>query len=184
MIHLFPKLEYTVERLGLYMSFLTQRYIVTGQLPENAPEEQLEVIRKLEEEYSSAGLNLISLPRLGFTPGQPQRRRARPGASLGGPAKGGASNTHSAPSGTAPRQPPMPSPAPRPTDVPVTAVRRLPPSQRPPRTGKARPPYWAVLPAAPDILLDQGGWHFQQPLRERLVTRGGQTQGQRHQETL
>ena len=64
MIHLFPKLEYTVERLGLYMSFLTQRYIVTGQLPENAMEEQLEIIRKLEEEYNGEGLNLISLPRL------------------------------------------------------------------------------------------------------------------------
>ena len=148
MIHLFPKLKYTVERLGLYMSFLTQPYIVTGQLPENAPEEQLEANRKLEEEHNCAGLNLISLPRLGFTPVQPQRRRARPGASHGGPAKDRASNTHSAPSGTAPRQPPMASPASQPTDVPVTAVRRLPPSQRPPRTGKARPPYWAVPPTA------------------------------------
>ena len=42
------------------MSFLTQRYIVTGQLPENAPEEQLEAIRKLEREYNSAGLKILS----------------------------------------------------------------------------------------------------------------------------
>ena len=83
MIHLFPKLEYTVERLGLYMSFLTQRYIVTGQLPENAPEEQLEVIRKMEEKYSGAGLQLISLPRLGRAPVQPPRRRVRPEATAG-----------------------------------------------------------------------------------------------------
>ena len=148
MIHLFPKLEYTVERLGLYMSFLTQRYIVTGQLPENAPEEQLEIIRKKEAEYSSAGLNLISLPRLGYAPAQPPRRRARPGTAVGGTAGGGASNTNSAPSGTAPRRASIPPSAPPPTDVPVTAVRRLPPSQRPPRTGKARPPYWAVPPTA------------------------------------
>ena len=45
MIHLFPKLDYTVGRLSLYMSFLTERYIVMGQLPDNAPEEQLEAIR-------------------------------------------------------------------------------------------------------------------------------------------
>ena len=32
MIHLFPKLDYTVEKLGLYMSFLTKRYIMMGQL--------------------------------------------------------------------------------------------------------------------------------------------------------
>ena len=119
MIHLFPKLEYTVERLGLYMSFLTHRYIVTGQLPENAPEEQLDVIRKFEEEHSSAGLRLISLPRLGYTPAQPPRRWARPGTALGGPAGGGVSNTNSAPSGTAPRQASMPSSAPPPTDVPL-----------------------------------------------------------------
>ena len=86
MIHLFPKLEYTVERLGLYMSFLTHRYIVTGQLPENAPEEQLDVIRRFEEEHNSAGLRLTSLPRLGYTPAQPPRRRARPGTALRGPA--------------------------------------------------------------------------------------------------
>ena len=68
MIHLFPKLDYTVGRLGLYMSFLTQRYIVMGQLPENAPEEQLEVIRRFNEEHSGAGLCLVNLPRLGYTP--------------------------------------------------------------------------------------------------------------------
>ena len=148
MIHLFPKLEYTVERLGLYMSFLTQRYIVTGQLPENATEEQLEIIRKLEEEYNGEGLNLISLPRLGYAPAQPPRRRARPGTAVGITAGGGASNTHSAPSRTVPRGPPMPSPASPLTDVPVTTVRRLPPSQRPPRAGRVKPPYWAVPPVA------------------------------------
>ena len=39
MIHFFPKLDHTVEKLNLYMSFLTERYIVMGQMPENAPEE-------------------------------------------------------------------------------------------------------------------------------------------------
>ena len=51
MIHLFPKLDYTVERLGLCMSFLMERYIVMGQMPDNAPEEQLEVIRWFSEEH-------------------------------------------------------------------------------------------------------------------------------------
>ena len=33
MIHLFPKLDHTVKKLSLYMSFLTERYIVMGQMP-------------------------------------------------------------------------------------------------------------------------------------------------------
>ena len=73
MIHLFPKLDYTVEKLSLYMSFLTQRYIVMGQLPDNAPEEQLAAIRRFSEEHSGAGLHLINLPRLGYTLTQPPR---------------------------------------------------------------------------------------------------------------
>ena len=76
MIHLFPKLDYTVEKLSLYMSFLTKRYIVMGQLPDNAPEEQLAVIRRFTEEHSGRGLRLINLPRLGSTPAQPPRRQA------------------------------------------------------------------------------------------------------------
>ena len=42
MIHLFPKLDHTVEKLSLYMGFLTERYIVMGQMPDNAPEDQLD----------------------------------------------------------------------------------------------------------------------------------------------
>ena len=77
MIHLFPKLDYTVEKLSLYMSFLTQRYIVMGQLPDNAPEEQLAAIRRFSEEHSGAGLRLINLPRRSRSHrgGEPHRGR-------------------------------------------------------------------------------------------------------------
>ena len=60
MIHLFPKLDNTVEKLGLYMSFLTGRYIVMGQLPDNVLEEQLETIRRFSEEHSGRGLHLTT----------------------------------------------------------------------------------------------------------------------------
>ena len=63
MIHLFPKLDYTVDRLSLYMSFLTGRYMVMGQLPDNAPEEQLEVIRRFSEEFSGRGPCRTTIPR-------------------------------------------------------------------------------------------------------------------------
>ena len=87
MIHLFPKLDYTVEKLSLYMSFLTKRYIVMGQLPDNAPEEQLAVIRRFTEEHSGRGLRLINLPRLGHTPAQPPRRQASLRTTPGGPSR-------------------------------------------------------------------------------------------------
>ena len=64
MIHLFPKLDYTVERLSLYMSFLTGRYIAMGQLPDNALEEQLEAVRRFSEEQRGRGLHLTTLPRI------------------------------------------------------------------------------------------------------------------------
>ena len=99
MIHLFPKLDYTVEKLSLYMSFLMQRYIVMGQLPDNAPEEQLAAIRRFTEEHSGEGLRLINLPRLGYTPTQPPRRRASPGTALGGQGRRGAPSTNSAVAG-------------------------------------------------------------------------------------
>ena len=152
MIHLFPKLDYTVEKLSLYMSFLTQRYIVMGQLPDNAPEEQLDVIRRFREEHSGAGLRLINLPRLGHTPTQPPRRQASPGTVFGGPSGRRASSSNPAVSGTALGQaftaPSAPAvhtrPDPPPTDVPPTIIRRLPPSQRPPRATRVGPPHWAI----------------------------------------
>ena len=140
------------------MSFLTQRYIVMGQLPDNAPEEQLEIIRRFSEEHSGADLRLVNLPRLGYTPTQPPRRRAPPGTTLGGPAGGGASNNNPAPSGTALRQAFMSSSAPPPTDAPTTAVRRLPPSQRPPRAGRAGPPHWAIPLTTSRYPARQNGW--------------------------
>ena len=152
MIHLFPKLDYTVEKLSLYMSFLTQRYIVMGQLPDNAPEEQLAAIRRFTEEHSGAGLRLINLPRLGYTPTQPPRRCASPGTALGGSGRRGSSSNNPAVPGTAPEPTPTaPSttassirPAAPPIDVPLTTVRRLPPSQRPPRAARVGPPHWAI----------------------------------------
>ena len=120
-----------------------------GQLPDNAPEEQLAVIRRFSEEHSGAGLRLINLPRLGYTLTQPPRRRASPGTALGGPGGRGTSSHNPAVSGTAlgqafmaPAAPAAPTrPAPPPTDVPPTIVRMLPPSQRPPR-------HWAIPLAA------------------------------------
>ena len=74
MIHLFPKLDYTVEKLSLYMSFLTKRYIVMGQLPDNAPEEQLEAIKLFSEEHSRRSLHLTTLPSIKNAYLQPPRR--------------------------------------------------------------------------------------------------------------
>ena len=100
MIHLFPKLDYTVEKLSLYMSFLTKRYIVMGQLPDNAPEEQLAVIRQFTEENSGRRLHLITLPRLGSTPAQLPRRQASLRTTPGGPNRREATSINSAVSGT------------------------------------------------------------------------------------
>ena len=152
MIHLFPKLDYTVEKLSLYMSFLTERYIVMGQMPDNAPEEQLAVIRWFTEEHSGRGLHLINLPRLRYTPTQPPRRQASLRTTPGGPSRREATSTNPVVSGTAPEPPTIIQPAPAapfrptssPTDVPLVPVRRLPPSQRPPRAARAWPPHWAI----------------------------------------
>ena len=40
LIHLFPVLDYPVETLGLYLSFLEERYMVMGCMPEDLLEEQ------------------------------------------------------------------------------------------------------------------------------------------------
>ena len=152
MIHLFPKLDYTVEKLSLYMSFLTQQYIVMGQLPDNAPEEQLAVIRRFTEEHSGRGLRLINLPRLGYTLTQPPGRQASLRTTPGGPIRREAPNIDQAVSGTAPESPTITQPPPAasfrpaapPTDVPLSPVRRLPPSQRPPRAARVGPPHWAI----------------------------------------
>ena len=85
MIHLFPKLDHTVEKLGLYMSFLTEQYIVMGQMPDNAPEEQLEVIRRFSEEHSGGRLSstTTSRPRSVIMP--PRRRPASLEVTVRGP---------------------------------------------------------------------------------------------------
>ena len=123
-----------------------------GQLPDNAPEEQLAVIRRFTEEHRGGGLRLINLPRLGHTPVQPPRRQASPRTTPGGPSRRGATNTNPTVPGTT-LEPviaarPVPSvstgPAAPPTDVPLVPVRRLPPSQRPPRAARAGPPHWAI----------------------------------------
>ena len=152
MIHLFPKLDYTVEKLSLYMSFLTKRYIVMGQLPDNAPEEQLEAIRRFTEEHSGSGLHLITLPRIGSTLAPLPRRPASLRTATRGPSGRGATSTSPAASGTALEPPTITQPvstvtfrpAAPPTDVPVTSVRRLPPSQRPYKAARAGPPHWAI----------------------------------------
>ena len=105
MIHLFPKLDHTVEKLSLYMSFLTERYIVMGQMLDNAPEEQLEVIRRFTEEHSSGRLpsTITSRPRSLIMP--PHRRPASLEVTVRGPDRREVTySTSSAVSGTAPRQ--------------------------------------------------------------------------------
>ena len=99
-IHLFPKLDYTVERLSLYMSFLTERYIVMGRLPDNAPEEQLEAIRQFSEEHSGRGLHLTTLPRIESAAIPLPRRPTSLGTATRGPNRRGATSTSSAVSGT------------------------------------------------------------------------------------
>ena len=190
MIHLFPKLDYTVEKLSLYMSFLTQRYIVMGQLPDNAPEEQLAAIRRFTEEHSGAGLRLINLPRLGYMPTQPPRRRNSPGTAPGGPGRREASSTDPA-SGTAlgptlmaPSAPVVTTrPAPPPTDVPLTTVRRLPPSQRPPRAARVDPPHWAIPTATSRHSAKQKKTPAATLLLRAPEAKGGQRRGLNHQET-
>ena len=191
MIHLFPKLDYTVEKLSLYMSFLTKRYIVMGQLPDNAPEEQLAVIRRFTEEHSGRGLRLINLPRLGSTPAQPPRRQASLRTTPGGPSRREAANINPAVSGTAleptTTTPPVPTasfgPAAPPTDVPLAPVRRLPPSQRPPRAARAGPPHWAIPLATSRHPVSKRShwWLFHHP--EHLEAKGGRKRGLKNLET-
>ena len=117
-----------MEKLSLYLSFLTKWYIVMGQLPDNAPEEQLAVIRRFTEEHSGRGLHLITLPRLGSTPAQLPRRQASLRNAPGGPSRREATSINPAASGTA-LEPatitqPVPTatfgPAAPPTDMPLT----------------------------------------------------------------
>ena len=105
MIHLFPKLDHTVEKLSLYMSFLTERYIVMGQMPDNSLEEQLEVIRPFTEELSGRrdSVTTTSRPRSVIMP--LRRRPASLEVIVRGPdRREGAYSTSSAVSRTVPRQ--------------------------------------------------------------------------------
>ena len=52
MIHLFPKLNVTMGRLSLYLSFITERYMVMGQMPDNSPEEQQERFERRLASYN------------------------------------------------------------------------------------------------------------------------------------
>ena len=88
MIHFFPKLDHTVEKLNLYMSFLTERYIVMGQMPENAPEEQLEVIRRFSEEHSGGRLRSTTTTRSRSVITPPRRRPASLEVTVRGPDRG------------------------------------------------------------------------------------------------
>ena len=154
LIHLFPKLDYTVEKLGLYMSFLMEQYIVMGQMPDNAPEEQLEVIRRFSEEHGSEWLRSTTISRPRDAVMQP-RRPASPEVIVRGPdqrevtytASSSVSGTTLRPAATAQPDPTTTisqrSVAP-PTDVPATSVQRLPPSQRPLRPARAGPPHWVI----------------------------------------
>ena len=114
MIHLFPKLDHTVKKLSLYMSFLTERYIVMGQMPDKAPEEQLEVIRQFTEEHSGGRLpsTTISRPRSVIMP--PRRRPASLEVTIRGPDRREVTySASSAQSGTAPRQSMLSTPGPQ-----------------------------------------------------------------------
>ena len=154
MIHLFPNLDYTVEKLSLYMSFLTEWYIVMGQMPDNAPEEQLEVIRRFSEEHGGGRLRSTTTSRPRGAGMQP-RRPASLEVTVRGPDRREVMYAASpAVSGTTRRSATTAQPnstttvnhrhvAP-PTDVPVTSVRRPPPSQRPPRPARTGPPHWAI----------------------------------------
>ena len=157
MIHLFPKLDHTVGKLGLYMSFLTERYeyIVMGQMPDNAPEEQLEVIRRFSEEHSGGWLRSTTTSRPRSAVMSPQRRPASLGATVRGPdrrevthiASSAVSRTALGPATTAQLNAATTvnhRPVAPPTDVPATSVQRPPPSQRPPRPARTGPPHWAI----------------------------------------
>ena len=99
------EVDHTVEKLSLYMSFLTEWYIVMGQMLDNAPEEQLEVIRRFTEEHSSGRLpsTITSWPRSLIVP--PHRRPASLEVTVRGPDRREVTySTSSAVSGTAPRQ--------------------------------------------------------------------------------
>ena len=85
MIHFFPKLDHTVKKLSLYMSFLTERYIVMGQMPDNAPEEQLEAIRQFTEEHSGGGQPSTTIPRPRSVIMPPRRRTASLEVTVRGP---------------------------------------------------------------------------------------------------
>ena len=105
MIHLFPKLDHTVEKLGLYMSFLTERYIVMGQMSDNAPEEQLEVIRRFSEEHNGGQLSSVTTPGPRSVIMPPRRRPAGLEVTVRGPDRREVTyTTNSAVSGTAPGQ--------------------------------------------------------------------------------
>ena len=130
MIHLFPKLDHTVEKLSLYMSFLTEQYIVMGQMPENAPEEQLEVIRRFTEEHSGGRLpsTTTSRPRSVIMP--PRRRPASLEVTVRGPDRREVTcSTNSGVFGTAPRQAAPTSPGLHPQMCPQPLGR----GHRPPR---------------------------------------------------
>ena len=151
MIHLFPKLDHTVKKLSLYMSFLTERYIVMGQMLDNSPEEQLEAIRRFTEEHSYRGgpVTTISQPRGVIIP--PSRRSSTLEVTVREPDQREVTYSRSSvmsgtvPRGTAPASTSLNSaaayrPIAPPTDVPAASVRRLPPSQRPPRPARTSRP--------------------------------------------
>ena len=157
MIHLFPKLDHTVEKLSLYSlhELPHGRYIVMGQMPDNALEEQLEAIRRFTEEHSGGGLPSTIIPRPRSVIMPPRRRAASLKVTVRGPNRREVTySASSAQSGTAPRQSMLPPPGPQtdathravapPSDVPTASVQRLPPSQRPPRPAKTGPPHWAI----------------------------------------
>ena len=136
------------------MSFLTERYIVMGQMPDNAPEEQLEV-RRFSEVHSGGRLRSTTTSRSRSVIMPPRRRPASLEVTVRGPdrrevkyaASSVVSGTVLGPAATA--QPNLTAtirhrPVAPPTDVPATSVRRLPPSQRPPRPARAGPPHWAI----------------------------------------
>ena len=112
-----------------------------GQLPDNAPEEQLEVIKRFSEKHSGKGLHLVTLPNIKNAYLQPPRRstslRGTASSAVSGTVLGPATTTQTGPTTTARAVKP-------PTDVPTISVRRLPPSQRPPRAVRVGPPHWAI----------------------------------------
>ena len=130
-----------------------------GQLPDNALEEQLEVIRRFSKEFSGRGPRRTTIPQDRSAAISPPRGPASLGTAIRGPGRRrDASMGSPAVSGTAPGPAATTQPGPAtairnrpvapPTDVPVTSIWRLPPSQRPPRAARAGPPHWAIPLAA------------------------------------